>query len=90
MTQLTVDEIAQVMADAYPYAADRWSRLGETQRDEWRLAAVAIINMVTEEHASVIDDYWRRRSLSSWRLRVERAAMLVEVDEMRGPNEPAA
>ena len=28
---------------------------------------------------------WRRRSLAAWRLRIERAALLAEVDAMRGP-----
>ena len=27
---------------------------------------------------------WRRRSLAAWRARIERAALLAEVDEMRG------
>ena len=29
-------------------------------------------------------DTWRRRSRAAWRARIERAAMLAEVDEMRG------
>lgn len=27
---------------------------------------------------------WRRRSLAAWRARIERAALLAEVDAMRG------
>lgn len=38
---------------------------------------------------TVMTAYWRRRSLAAWRARIERAALLAEVDEMRGPQERA-
>ena len=32
---------------------------------------------------TVMAAYWRRRSLAAWRRRIERAALLAEVDAMR-------
>lgn len=47
LAAITPDEIAQVIADAYPYAAHRWDLLSmETMRDEWRLPAKAVLALV--------------------------------------------
>ena len=51
LAAVTVDEVAHVITDAHPYAAPRWDALGETMRDEWRLAATAVLGLLRARRA---------------------------------------